>query len=162
MNSLESTVSRIEMLYNSATLRELCYSADGTELMKIYNSLTGNNYCNVCANTMYPILLDFKKNYTYLIENEMLKILKKYRFKEGETFSFFGEGTVYSNQNLTDGIATLILDAHPDNERLFEVIAFEVPAEETPAKEEVAIERAFIDAEIEKIAKEESKAKAKK
>ena len=69
MNSLyNDTASRIEMLYDSSNLKELCYTSNGTELMQIYNDLTGENYCNVCPNTMYLILLDFKKSYKTLIE----------------------------------------------------------------------------------------------
>ena len=128
--------SRIEMLYNSSGLKELCYSPAGKELMQIYNNLTGNNYCNICPNTMYPILLDFRKNYTYLIEKKMSNILKKRLFKAGASYSFFGDGTVYTNQNLTDEIADMIIEAHENNSNLFEVIEFRTEEVEVIETEE--------------------------
>lgn len=164
MNSLyNDTASRIEMLYDSSNLKELCYTSNGTELMQIYNDLTGENYCNVCPNTMYLILLDFKKSYKTLIEKKMAQVMKKYRFKDGQTFTFFGTGHVWSNDNLTDEIADMIIDAHPDNIKLFTTIEFEVKEiEKEFLAEEVKTEEVEEPTKTEEEPQTEAKAKAKK
>jgi hypothetical protein len=89
------------------------------DLLWYYELLFGEKICNTCPQNIYSALVYLKNNYKPQIDTIMSSNQKKYILKEGKEIQFFGEGTVYTNKNITDEIAENYLKKYPKKIVLF-------------------------------------------
>lgn len=92
------------------------------EVLGYYRTLYGFEKCSNCRNTLLPEFLKMKKEYPQKIQEKMAENAKKYTLKPEHKFiRFFGEGTAYTNDTLTDAIVEKYLKKYPKKIDLFDV-----------------------------------------
>lgn len=147
----------IVSLFATANIKNITYEDDLSgvrlQLLNYYHILFGEKICKTCPQNIYSALIYLKNNFESQISNFMAEKSKKYQLKDGASIQFFGDGTLYTNKNLTDDVAESYLKKYPLKAVLF--VGYPDTVDELAAEAEASVERE----EAAKAAAEAKKAK---